>query len=459
MKRILTLLIACLLVFSCFSVQVLADDAKNLQYELSVDGKNELVVQAGDEITVDLYLENMTDDNDYSVTNIQNEIEFDDSFFEYKSAELITATTSKLAEYSWGAKRVKLTALHTDESGKTETYGDKELIAKVTFKVKDGLSDGDFGTLVNKKSIAVDAVANIEYIASSKDMVVYIGEKPEFTLSFNTNGGSEISNEIFEANTVVDLTQYKPTKTGYTFNGWYEDESLTKKVTSITLSSDATVYAKWTKNSGGGTPPGGTTPTTPTPDDGDDIETETRKFIDVATTDWFHDAVYFVADNEYFNGVSENRFDPNGKMTRAMLVTVIGRMEKADVSTAKNVFVDVDEGTWYTGYVSWAAEKGIVNGIGESKFAPNDYVTREQMAAIFMRYASYKGLSTEVTNTEKYDSMKDTSNVSEYAVQPMKWATYHGVINGSNGSIMPKGNATRAEVAQMIKNFCNAFGI
>jgi len=195
-----------------------------------------------------------------------------------------------------------------------------------------------------------------------------------------------------------------------------------------------------------------TDPVTPTPDDN-------RRFIDVAETDWFNKAVNYVADNNYFRGVSENEFDPYGKMTRAMLVTVIGRMAKADTSGAENNFTDVEAGVWYTGYVAWAAENGIVTGVGEGKFAPNDNVTREQIAAILMRYAATKGIETSVESTEKYDSMKDTDKVSGYAVDALKWATANGIINGAEGNINPKGNATRAEVAQMIMNFCNTFSI
>ncbi|MBR3870436.1 MAG: S-layer homology domain-containing protein, partial [Clostridia bacterium] len=110
-------------------------------------------------------------------------------------------------------------------------------------------------------------------------------------------------------------------------------------------------------------------------------------------------------------------------------------------------------------YVAWAAENGIVTGVGEGKFAPNDNVTREQIAAILMRYAATKGIETSADSTEKYDSMKDTANVSGYAVDALKWATANGIINGAEGNINPKGNATRAEVAQMIMNFCNTFSI
>ncbi|MBR3870758.1 MAG: S-layer homology domain-containing protein, partial [Clostridia bacterium] len=135
---------------------------------------------------------------------------------------------------------------------------------------------------------------------------------------------------------------------------------------------------------GGGAAPGGAVvgPAGPSVDDGETTDPVTpddnRRFIDVAETDWFNKAVNYVADNNYFQGVSENEFDPDGKMTRAMLVTVIGRIAKADVSQAKSDFADVEDGNWYAGYVAWAAENGIVTGVGEGKFAPNDNVTREQ---------------------------------------------------------------------------------
>ncbi len=97
--------------------------------------------------------------------------------------------------------------------------------------------------------------------------------------------------------------------------------------------------------------------------------------------------------------------------------------------------------------------------MGNGIFAPNNNVTREQIAAILMRYAAYKGYSTDITSTEVYDSMSDTDKVSSYAVDAMQWATSYGIINGSNGRLNPNGFATRSEVAQMIMNFCNTFNV
>ena len=182
-------------------------------------------------------------------------------------------------------------------------------------------------------------------------------------------------------------------------------------------------------------------------------------FSDVLVSDWFSKAVEFVSENKYFQGVSEHKFGPNEKMTRAMLVTVIGRVAQAEVSGLANIFEDVGANSWYCGYVAWAAQNNIVGGVGNGVFAPNNNITREQIAVILMRYASYKGYSTDITSTEVYDSMTDTDKVSAYAVDAMKWATSNKIIGGSNGKLNPTGFATRSEVAQMIMNFCNTFNV
>ena len=178
------------------------------------------------------------------------------------------------------------------------------------------------------------------------------------------------------------------------------------------------------------------------------------KFTDVADNAWYHDAVYFVADNGYFKGTANNLFSPDDQMTRAMFVTVIGRLAGVDASQYQTAdFTDVQAGTWYAPYVAWAAEKGIVKGISAAEFDPNGKITREQMAAMMYRYAEFSGVDLKNVSDTAFAAFADKGSVSAYAKDAMIWAADKGVINGTEKGLEPAADATRAQVAQIIKNY------
>ena len=187
----------------------------------------------------------------------------------------------------------------------------------------------------------------------------------------------------------------------------------------------------------------------------DDPGTAEPTFSDVAADAWYADAVQYVVGKAYFNGTGENRFDPELPMTRAMFVTVLGRIAGAAVSdNGKSSFADVPEGQWFTSYVAWASENGIVTGYNSETFGPEDSVTREQMAAILHRYAKYAGVDAAAADTIRFDSFTDKGMVSDYAREAMIWATSGGIINGmGDATLAPQGTATRVQVAQIIMNF------
>ena len=176
-------------------------------------------------------------------------------------------------------------------------------------------------------------------------------------------------------------------------------------------------------------------------------------FIDVASNAWYYDAVEYVYDNELFEGMSAYIFGPNEPMNRAMLVTVLYRLEGEPKVTAANNFSDVVNNSWYEDAVLWANEHGIVEGYGNGLFKPLDNINREQIAAIMYRYAIYKGMDT-VTLEENLIGFVDGNKVSGWAVQAMNWAVGQGVFHGKGANNLdPQGNATRAEVAQIMMNY------
>jgi hypothetical protein len=182
------------------------------------------------------------------------------------------------------------------------------------------------------------------------------------------------------------------------------------------------------------------------------VADNSKTFTDVADT-WYTDAVNFAAGHELFNGVSGSEFAPLNKMSRAMLVTVLHRLEGTPSASNNTSFSDVESGKWYTDAISWANANDIVNGLGNSLFGTNNNITREQMATILYRYMNEQGLS--VSASGDISSFSDGDSVSSYAEEAMSWAIGSGIITGkdsADGTLLdPKGNASRAEVAAMLK--------
>ena len=174
-------------------------------------------------------------------------------------------------------------------------------------------------------------------------------------------------------------------------------------------------------------------------------------FTDVRESDWFYDDVVFAYENGLFAGTSDTTFSPNASMTRAMLVTVLYRLEGQPAVNGRSGFSDVTFNSYYEDAVTWAANNGIVNGTSTSTFSPNANVTREQMAAILYRYAQYKKYNTAASSS--LNSFSDHASVSGYAVMPLQWAVAEKLVNGSAGKLMPTGNATRAQVAAILHRF------
>jgi uncharacterized repeat protein (TIGR02543 family) len=302
----------------------------------------------------------------------------------------------------------------------------------------DGWTSSNGGSFANASSAsttftmpAADTTitANWRYIGGGGSTTDY------YRLTFETNGGSEIASIRRAEYTTIDLTDYTPTREGYEFTGWYADEDLTEKITSIRLTRNTTVYAGWEEikeNPGTG------------------FE---NPFTDVSENDWFYDDVMFVFINELMIGTSDTTFTPYGTTTRAMVATTLWRMDGSPEPEGENSFTDVENGKWYTEAITWAHENGITVGYGDNLFGTNDPVTREQLAAFFYRYAEYKGYDTTITDS--LDRFIDKDDVSDWAKDAMAWAIGYGLIEGRENNVLdPKDNATRAEFAAMLHRFC-----
>ena len=251
-------------------------------------------------------------------------------------------------------------------------------------------------------------------------------------------------------------------KTGMVVTATYSDSS-TAEVTSYTVTpsgalatTDTSVTVSYTEgdvtktatqnitvNSSGGSGDGDSKPIEPTPE---------SKFTDVPADAWYKEAVDYVAEKGLMQGTAANTFSPNITTTRAMIVTILYRLEGSPAVSGTSPFDDVASGQWYTDAVIWANSNGIVKGYGDGNFGPADNITREQMAAIMFRYSNFKGYDT--SKAADLSGYTDASDISDWAVPAMKWANAEGLITGCTPTtLVPRGEATRAQAATILMRY------
>ena len=174
--------------------------------------------------------------------------------------------------------------------------------------------------------------------------------------------------------------------------------------------------------------------------------------MDVLKDHWFYNDVLYVYENGLMNGVSDTEFAPNETLTRAMVVTILSRMSGEEIAEAtESAFSDVATGMWYSNAIAWAASKNIVNGFEDGTFQPDAPVTRAQLVTILYRYAQYKGM--DVSTLSDLAQFTDAADVPAYALEAMQWAVGSGLIQGSNNALTPQANASRAQIATILMRF------
>lgn len=258
-----------------------------------------------------------------------------------------------------------------------------------------------------------------------------------YTLTFETNGGGSMQAIRAARGKTLDLSAYTPMRDGYDFGGWYADKDLTQRITEIKLSGSKTVYADWKKRE---------------PNEPDAVK---NPFADVNAGDWFYRDVLFSYEKGLMSGMDAAAFAPYANTTRAQIAVIFYRMEGSPAVEGENSFADVVRGSgtaWFYDAVTWAQQNGIMGGYDNSSFAPNDPITREQLAAIFYRYAQYKGYDT-TQGGMAIREFGDYESISDYAMGAMAWAVNTGLVKGDSNLLYPNGTATRAEIAAMLHRF------
>jgi len=325
---------------------------------------------------------------------------------------------------------VELTVEGTDESnGGNVFYRNADRTVTLTATPNSGYvfngwydSNGNKVSNIASYEIALDACYELEARFRNRQSDSPRGGGSSsvnyYTVSFNSNGGSVISSaKVKKEDTVSAPTA--PIKDGFVFDGWYIDKELTQKYDfSTSVTKSFTLYAKWVESENIG-----------------------LKFADISKNTWYYDVVKTVVEKGLMNGITETQFAPELEVTRAMFVTILYRAAgEPQVATATN-FTDVVADQYYAKAVAWANANGVVKGITETEFSPDNNITREQMAAILHRYAKGETAAGEVTYTDK-------AAISDYALDAVAWAKATGLMEGNaDGTFAPSRNASRAEAA------------
>jgi uncharacterized repeat protein (TIGR02543 family) len=224
-----------------------------------------------------------------------------------------------------------------------------------------------------------------------------------YKLTFDTNGGSKISDVSKSSGTVIDLSEYKPIRAGFEFNGWYKDEALTDKVSKITLDKNTTVYAKWIES----------------------LVKKPNPFIDVAENSYYHDAVMWAVEEGITSGTSANTFSPETITTRAQMVTFLWRtVGMPEAKLANSNFNDMDKDSYYYKAVLWAEENGVTVGTSSTTFSPEEKVTRGQVVSFLWRLDGK-------TASSSVNPFIDINN-GMYYYEAILWAVDKGITYGTS---------------------------
>ena len=243
------------------------------------------------------------------------------------------------------------------------------------------------------------------------------------SLRFETGGGSALPALSLPYGSAVDLTKYVPSREGFTFTGWYTDRELTKRVTSLTLTGSAAVYAGW------------------------------NPFTDAGSGDWYYEDVLYVYNRGLMEGTGEHSFSPDGAVTRGQIVAILWRLAGNPVVNFAMDFTDVTEETWCAEAIRWAAAEGIAQGFDDGSFGQDRVVTREQLAAFLYREVQRQGGG--FTGMWYFPlNYPDMEELGAFADEAMHWCVMTGVLQGTaDGRLAPKDTADRAQLSAILHRY------
>ena len=423
MKRQLSFLLLLALMAGLLSMSALAAEP-GYSFELAVDGTQYKRVATGDIITVTFTLKRTDSSEPYSIYAMQNEICYDSEFFRLVEGSWLTTANVVTNDI---ALRDHHRAFYMNylSMGMDSRWNSTTLVGSFQLEV---IGSTGAARISSRNPQVARPDGSGSYTTSVKDVLVVLSDQCKVT--FETAGGTSVSPQTVTRGGTVQQPA-DPSRYGYLFSGWYRDIDCTepwsfgKDVVDVNLH----LYAKWTKDE------------------------SASRYTDVKKTDWFYGDVEYVSVHGLMDGVGNGKFAPVQSTSRAMIVTILWRLEGKPAPDAQMTFRDVPARQWYTEAIGWAAENGIVTGYSAQTFGPTDSVTREQLAAILYRYASYKGYDT--TARADLSRFVDSSKVSFWAQEALSWANAAGLVNGMPGNLLaPQGTADRSQTAAILHRFC-----
>ena len=264
------------------------------------------------------------------------------------------------------------------------------------------------------------------------------GASPTFTITVNKSDNGTVTSSAASAAASATVTLTVAPATGYVLDALTVTDSTTKAVATAKVSDTSYTFTMPALN------------VTVTPTFKKTSAHVSAKFTDVDPKGWYVDAIDYVVTKGLFNGITDTTFEPDSAMDRAMLVTVMYRLAGSPAVTGTHSFTDVPADAYYKTALLWAVQNKVVNGITDTTFGPTLPVTREQVAAILYRYAKANGADVSIGEETNILSYDDAFEISEYAIPAFQWACGSGILQGDNNKLMPKNNATRAQIAAIM---------
>ncbi len=382
----------------------------------------------------------------------------------------------EINEYGTGIAQIELEAVADKEtvaeySGEATKTFDADYIAQtdkvtaVTFENNGGyeLTSGDKADIQPAIAGADEGALTVKWIDASDGNVAYINY--DNLVCADEAGTATITGIVVPSEERIVFDSYGNSEKEDWQNLIPEDKLITVTAKVTVSAAEEPTPTPTHKRSGGGSSSSAKATPTPAPTAEPEETTEPQEtaelsgggyvnpFTDVFESDWFYDSVRYVYENNMFAGVEADKFDPQGNLTRAMLVTVLYRSEGEPEVTESSGFEDVETDSWYENAVAWAENNGIVMGYSDTEFAPNDNITREQIAAIMFRFAQYKGTAPEGVWAIRLD-YADLADISDWASEAVMYCKLKGIMLGNdNNEFKPLNNATRAEAAAIMQRF------
>ncbi len=429
MKKALAILLAVTLALSASVIGISAAETPSFTFSLKIDGASEKTVSPGDIVTVVFSIERTDASLPYTMHAFQNEIRYDSTFFALVEDSFMLKSGVDTNNVSITPYAREQYIHHLSLSGGS-SWNAKTIVGTFQLRV---IGQNGASVLRNLDCSISRPDGKGSYPISTEDVTVIISDN--CTVTFDSCGGSTIPPKTVTRGKTL-LRPSSPERDGWIFTGWYTDvDCQTPWYFSDTVEGNLHLYAGWAKN--GASPAEKILP-----------------FTDVKKADWFHESIDYAYQNGLMNGVSSTAFAPQETTTRAMIVTILWRLEGSPPMSDQTAFLDVPRNQWFSHAIAWASSSGIVNGYSETQFGPNDNITREQLVTILYRYTKQKGKISAETTKASLAHFTDCASVNAYAIDAMQWAYAQGVIQGIDSTTLrPQGEATRAQTATFFMRF------